>query len=426
MINELLQRIENSPTAFHAAREIKSTLLSAGFSELSESESWSLEKGGSYFTVRGDSSVVAFQIPKTSVQGYQIAAAHLDSPAFRLKPNAVLTGAYLRLATERYGGMQLESFLDRPLSLAGRVCFRENERILSRLFDLGDRSFVIPSVAMHLSRTSEKTALAPHIDMNLLYGEAGDENTLLSDIAESIGCKSEDILSHDTYLYVRESGKTAGRKGEYILSPRLDDLMCVYPLLTGFLKASEAPKALPVLALFDREEVGSGSPAGAESDLLPSILSRISSALGIEHAVALRKSFLLSADNAHALHPNRPELSDKENAPLLNGGIVIKENANGRYITDSVSFAYVAALCQACRVPTQAYANRSDIPGGSTLGNLLQRHLSVAGADIGLAQLAMHAAVETAGARDVAYLETLAACFFSEAFSPEKDGSISL
>ncbi len=422
MTEDLLRFIANSPTAFHAVENIASILRASGYTLLSEGEPFRLSRGGKYFVTRGGRSLVAFRIPASDFTGYQIAAAHLDSPTFRLKPCPTLTGDLLRLSTERYGGMNLASFCDRPLGLAGRAVLRTEAGLVSRLFDLCPLTVVIPSVAMHLTRTSENKPLSPAVDMQILYGkgeptsDGGD--IFLRDLAQALGCDSGDILSHETYAYVKESGRTFGRNGEFLLSPRLDDLMCAYPLFTGFLSAP-AGESLPVLALFDAEEIGSGTHSGADSDFLISVLARIARALNLrEPEEKLAHSFLLSADNAHARHPNHPELSDPGNAPALNAGIVLKYNAGGRYITDAVGGGYIKALCDKTAIPSTTYSNRSDIPGGSTLGHILLSHLSLTGADIGLAQLAMHAAVEAAGAEDAAHLASLAKVYFSDSFRP--------
>ncbi len=428
MVERLLSFIEKSPTAFHAASEIASLLHASGFSELCEGEGWSLRAGGRYFVRRNQASLIAFTVTDPDFNGFMLMASHLDSPTFKLKPSHEVTGDYVRLSTERYGGMNPASFLDRPLSLAGRVLVRRTGGVESRLFDFAEPICLIPSVAGHLLRGSEKGELNPAIDLLPLYGMRGEAGELLSAVAERLSVDADDILSHDIYLYNAEGGCRFGKNREFIASPRLDDLLCAYPILCGFLEA-EASDAIPVAAFFDSEEVGSLTRQGAESSFLSDTLLRINEALSgdmNDYRCRLANSFLLSADNAHALHPNRPECSDRENAPRLNGGVVLKTNACMRYTTDAVSGGLFTELCRRSDIPIQHYANREGILGGATLGHLALRQTSILAADIGLAQLAMHAAYESAGALDAVYLARAATVFFESSLHILKDGKYEL
>lgn len=410
--SELLDFIYSSPTAFHTVENAKMRLIEDGYTELFESETWMLEAGERYFVTRSDSSLIAFRIPDEDFDGYQIVASHTDSPSFKLKHSFELCDKnYLRLSADRYGGPVLSSWLDRPLAVAGRLTVREGTRVVSRLVET-DSIALIPSLAPHVN-PSKDAPLSLNTDMVALFGEAEDSGKLLSILADIAGVEAEDILSHDLYLVNREKGCVWG--DAFISSPRLDDLQCVFASLTGFLLSSDEVN-VPVFAIFDREEVGSGSENGGGSMFLPSVLERISASMGkfkAEHLRLLSNSFLISADNAHGVHPNHPEVSDQGNKGYLNSGIGIKHNAMGRYVTNAESDAIVKALCKMSEIPYFDYTNRSDMAGGSTLGHILQSHLSVSAVDIGLPQLAMHSSFETAGARDTEYAHRLFMTFYS-------------
>ncbi len=429
MTEQLLRFISRCPNAYFAAAHTAKALLSAGFTELHEHEKWNLLPGGQYFVRRNDSSLIAFMIPEFDFDGYAIVAAHLDSPALKLKPKPEQNGAYLLLPTERYGGMNLNTWFDRPLSVAGRVVVRTENGVESRLCDLGRDAALIPSVAIHQCRNvNDGVAVNAAVDMKALFGDGTGDGHLLSEIAEAAEVDETEILDYDLLLYNRMEGTHFGVDNEFIAAPRLDDLECAYAALTAFLR-SRPDSAASVLALFDSEEVGSATRQGADSTFLCDVLSRISevfSELASDHARFLAGSFMLSADNAHALHPNHPELSDKDAAPKLNGGIVIKYNAQSRYTTDALSAAVFKEICRRNDIPVQTYANRSDMPGGSTLGNVSATQLSIPTVDIGLAQLAMHSSYETAGARDLDYLIRAFAAFYSGGVHAVRDGKYTL
>ena len=429
MTEQLLRFISRCPNAFFAAAQTAKALVSADFTELHEQEKWNLLPGGQYFVRRNDSSVIAFMIPEMSFDGYAIVAAHLDSPALKLKPTPEKRSAYLTLPTERYGGMNLQSWLDRPLSVAGRVVVRTETGVETRLCDLGRDATLIPSVAIHQCRNlNDGFTLNPAVDLNALFGDKGEAGHLLSEIAEAAEVEEGEILDCDLYLYNRMEGTHFGADNEFIAAPRLDDLECVYAALTAFLRARPADM-LPVLALFDSEEIGSATRQGADSGFLADVLSRISESLSdmpSDHMRLLANSFMLSADNAHALHPNHPELSDATSAPRMNGGIVIKYNANNRYTTTALSAAVFKELCRRNDIPVQEYAARSDLPCGSTLGSISGTQLSIPSVDIGLAQLAMHSAYETAGAKDLDYMIRAILAFYSTGIHAVRDGKYEL
>ena len=334
-----------------------------------------------------------------------MAAAHTDSPTFKIKHNPEKkSGPYVQLSTEKYGGMLMGTWFDRPLSVAGRVVTAKDGRLETKLVDVDRDLAVIPSVAIHMNRAANDVfKLMANVDTLPLYGMQESSNSFRSVVAEAAGVKEDEVLGEDLSLYVRTRGTCFGAKNEFLLAPRLDDLGCVFGLLEGFLSA-EASGSVPVFCAFDNEEVGSETKQGAASSLLSDTLRRIALALGMNEEGYLRmlaQSFLVSADNAHGVHPNHPEYADMTNTPRLNGGVVIKFNANQRYTTDGVSCALFTAVCREAGAPVQVYANRSDMPGGSTLGSIATTKVSVPSVDIGLAQLAMHSCVETAGADDL-------------------------
>ncbi len=419
----MLRFIKKSPTSFHAAANLARVFDENGFRRLKETEEWKLKPGRAYYVTRNDSALMAFRIPEEgSPLGFHITAAHGDSPAFKIKesPEMVAEQAYRKLNTEKYGGMILSSWLDRPLSLAGRVVVKVESGTETRLVNIREDLMVIPSVAIHMSRDVAKGGeYNPQTDMLPIYGEweeEGEENPLMARVAREAGVKPEDILGHDLFLYVREKGRILGENGVFVHSSRLDDLQCVYTSARGLLE-SRPERHISVCAVFDNEEVGSGTKQGADSTFLEDTLWRIAESLELNRSKFLQLiagSFLISADNAHAVHPNHPEKADPTNRPRLNGGIVIKFHGSQKYATDAVSAAEVRLLCREAGVPCQTYANRSDIPGGSTLGNISTSHVSVSSADIGLPQLAMHSAVETAGVKDTKYAVDLFRVFFSK------------
>ena len=422
----LLAFLDASPSCYHAVENLKAELLEKGYEQLWEARPWRLAEGGRYLAVRGDSSLIAFRVPRRDLAGFMIAAGHSDSPTFKIRETAEVpsAGGCVRLSVEPYGGMVMRSWLDRPLSAAGRVMVREGGRIVPRMVDIDRDLLVIPSVAIHMDREVNKgTALRANTDMLPLLG-MGEPGAFRRLVAESAGAAEADLLSMDLFLYPRTKGTVLGADGEFVASPRLDDLQCVFSCLQGFL-AAEKSESVPVLAVFNNEEVGSGTMQGADSTFLTDVLERIAGALGRtgeEYRAALANTFLVSADNAHAVHPAHPEYADAGEAPVLNGGVVIKYNAGQRYTTDAASAAVFRQVCEAAGVPVQRYSNRADLPGGSTLGNISTAHLSVYSVDIGLPQLAMHAAYEVAGARDTADLARAMTVYFGRSFRALPEG----
>ena len=452
MTKELKKFLDESPVGLYAAANIRRMLLENGYTECQEGSEWRLVPGGRYFVMRNGSAVIAFQIPKEgSWAGFQIAASHLDSPTFRIKSNAeiVVENRYVTLNVEKYGGMLLAPWLDRPLSAAGRVLVRTEDGIETRLVNIDRDLMIIPNVAIHMNReinngykwdmkqdlrpllagVQAPDAANPEAAVPAADKSTEDIGTIFRRlVAEEVGASPEDVLDTDLYLYNREKASVIGLNGEFISSGRLDDLQCAFGTLKGFL-AARPEKSIAVYCAFDNEEVGSMTKQGADSSFLRCILERISAALGRSRGgfmASLSSSFMISADNAHAVHPNHPELEDPSHRPVPNGGIVIKYSANQKYTTDAVSGAVMKEICRKAGVPVQIFYNRSDLPGGSTLGNISTTQLSINTVDIGLAQLAMHSAYETAGVKDTEYLARASAVFFSGAVTGTGDGSCRL
>ena len=408
-VDGLLAYIGRSPSPFHAIEAAKNMLVQAGFVEVSEKEKWELEKGGSYFVTRNDSAIIAFRIPEAGVKGFHMVASHGDSPSFKIKEQAELTceQAYTKLNVEKYGGMIMSSWFDRPLSVAGRVYVNTPEGIRKRLICFDEDLMVIPSLAIHMNREMNNgVKYSAQTDMCPLVSTCADKTLFCKMLAEKAGVTAEEILGHDLYLYTRQPGLVLGSEKDMLLSPRLDDLECAYGSIQAMIE-SKPEQFVNVCAVLDNEEVGSSTRQGADSDFLYNTLKRIVYSFGGKeesYMQAIAESFLISADNAHAVHPNHPEKADPTNRPVLNGGIVIKYSGNQKYTSDAFTGSVMKKLCMDAEVPYQIYYNHSDVQGGSTLGNISTAHVSVASVDIGLPQLAMHSAVETAGAKDVEYL----------------------
>ena len=428
ILKNLMDFLDSSVTMFHAINECEKVLQRSGFTYLPENEKWNINKG-KYYTKRNSSSLIAFDIAEGDYR-FQISAAHSDSPTFKLKDRPVIeANGYLKLNVEGYGGMINATWLDKPLTLAGRVMVNTDKGIETRLLHIDRDLLIIPNVPIHFNREINKGfAFNNQVDM-LPILSAGNlkEDNFDNILAKELGIEAEAILAKDLYLVNRQKAAIIGFDNELISSGRLDDLECVYTSLRGFVEA-ENKNHINVFAVFDNEEVGSVTKQGAMSTFLASILDRVNTALGKskeEYYRAIAKSILISCDNAHAVHPNHPELFDVKNRPVLNQGIAIKESANQKYTTDAFSRAILKKILEKKNIPYQTFANRSDIAGGSTLGNLSNTVVSMNAVDIGLPQLAMHSAYETAGAKDVGYaFETLKAFF--EANIDIKDDKVAI
>ena len=418
-IEALIDFLDNAHSVFHAVAGLEKVLLDAGYQALNEWDAWDLIPGGKYYLKRNDSAILAFRIPQGNPKCFLLSASHADRPCFKVKENGELKGAYTRLAVERYGGMLISPWLDRPLSVAGRVMVETESGIESRLVDIDRDLLLIPNVAIHMNRqANDGYKWNPAVDTLPLMGSKEATGKFQTILEEAAGGK---ILGHDLYLYIRQKASVWGLEEEYISSAALDDLECAWCCTQGFLNAAES-SAIPVLSVFDSEEVGSSSLQGAASDLLEVTLQRICSCLNLPLPQMLAQSFMVSADNAHAIHPNHPELADAANAPVMGKGVVLKYNANQRYTSDGVSAAIFRKVCSKAEVPVQTYCNRADLPGGSTLGNISLAHVSVPSVDIGLPQLAMHSCYETAAISDAIALENAMAAYYGAALERTASG----
>ncbi len=427
----LLDFLDRSPNAFYAVANMKKILAQNGFSELYEGQDWRLEAGGSYYVTRNDSALIAFRLPEADFSGFQIMASHCDSPVFKLKcePELEVDQHYVKLNVEKYGGMLCAPWLDRPLSVAGRIVLETGDGIETRLVNLDRDLLIIPNLAIHMNRqANDGYSYNAQLDLLPLYGDIDAKGSFRKQVAEAAGVKEDQILDMDLFLYNRMKGTVLGANGEYIASGRLDDLQCAFASLQGLLM-SKPQQSAAVHCVYDNEEVGSGTKQGAASTFLKDVLMRIHRAFGRDrtaYLAGLPHSFMVSADNAHAVHPNHKELADPSNRPYMNHGIVIKYSANQKYTTDAVSGAIFRKICRAAGVPVQTFANRSDMAGGSTLGNISNAQVALNTVDIGLPQLAMHSPYETAGAKDTAYLIEAARVFFSSSIESRGSGNYRL
>lgn len=434
--HDFIDFAEKNPTPFHVIDAIKEEALMHKAVLLRENKQWDIKPGKTYITKRNGSSAIMWRVPKKRVTGFNIVAVHTDSPALKLKgmKSEISDGPYLKLNVECYGGLLMSTWFDRPLSLAGRVLVKEGKGIQEKLINIDRDLLIIPSVAIHMNRDANKGInYNPQIDLLPLMGlvsEGGKssknktESKLEEIIAHTAGTDPKSILSCDLFVYNRTPGTIWGSDKEFFSVQHIDDLQCSYGAFRGFMdaKLDDNQTSMPMLVLFDNEEVGSGTKQGADSTFLKDVIENISEALNMgkqELNAVVAGSLMISADNAHAVHPNHPEHHDPQNRPVINKGIVIKYAANQHYTTDGVSAALFKEICNISNVPFQEYYNRSDSPGGSTLGNIVTAHLGLNAVDIGLPQLAMHSCYETAGVKDTAFLAKALKTFFSKTIVPE-------
>ena len=414
-IDRLFSFIGKSPSPYHAVDTAAGILAGKGFTELREGTPFAIRRGGRYYIKRAGTALIAFIVP-SDPRSFSIIAAHTDSPCFKVKtdPEHSAGGLYTVLDTEGYGGMLMSPWFDRPLSIAGRIAYREGNAIRTALYDAGRPLVLIPSLAIHMDRkANEGVALSIQKDMMPLFSEGTGKGSLMRLIEKETGITG--ILGDDLYVYSASEPAIWGADGEFFSAPRIDDLMCAWGAVSALSEAAE-PSSIAMAALFSSEETGSGSVSGALSDFLPSVMSRLMDSLGMDSedkAIAISSSFMLSADNGHAVHPAHLDKADPESHPVLNGGVLLKYSAQNKYMTDGETGAYVKMLCQDSGIPFQIFHNHSDIPGGSTLGNLAVEKVSVRGADIGVAQLAMHSPYETAGVRDADHLLRFFSAFYA-------------
>lgn len=410
---KLLGFIDASPVNFLAVRNVCNTLLDNGFVQLHAEEALK-DLPDKFFITKNNSAVFAFHLGRQSMAdaGFRIIAAHSDSPTFRIKPNAEMVGegGLLRLNTEAYGGAILNTWFDRPLSLAGRVILRSADALnpQTRLLNIKRPLLVIPNLAIHFNRqVNDGVKLSKQKDMLPILGYVNDrleaDGLLVRLIANELQIEKEQIIDFDLYLYDTTPACLVGLNNEFISSGRLDDLSMVHAGMEAMIAESAKPEATKVLAIFDNEETGSGTKQGAGSNFLMSLIQRIVLAQGgslDDYYRSVEKAFMVSADNAHGFHPNYAEKYDPTNHALLGGGPVIKINAAQKYATDAMSAAVFQQICERAGVPCQRFVNSSDIAGGSTLGNILTSSIAINGVDMGNPVLAMHSVRELASAAD--------------------------
>lgn len=426
-IHDLMKFLDNSPVNFLAAEEITHRLDNAGYMRLDPAKEWNLKKDGRYYIVKNHSAVIAFELsaPEPNA-GYKIITAHSDSPCFRVKPHGEINceNSIVKLNTEVYGGPILYTWFDRPLSLAGRVMLRSKNPLKpeTRLVRFKRPLLTIPHLAIHFNRgVNDGNPLSKQKDMlpviAIVNGQLQRDNLLLNLLATELGVLTSEILDFDLSLYDTTPACLVGLNNEFITSGRLDDLSMAHAALTAILAAPKDTKMNRIMAIFDNEETGSGTKQGAASPLLMNLLRRINECQGgneQDYQRAIAQSFMISADNGHALHPNYPEKQDPTNHPALGGGPVIKINANCKYMTDADSAAVFRSVCERAGVPVQYFVNHSDVAGGSTLGNILTSQIDLRGVDMGAAIWAMHSVRETGAVADVDFIIRA----FTEFYSP--------
>lgn len=426
LAQKLIEFIFKSPTSYHVVYHTEKELILNGFKRLSPEDTWQIEQGGKYYVTQNHSSIFAFEIGNGDIsEGIKLICAHSDSPTLRIKPNAeiITEGIYLKLNTEVYGSPILSTWTDRPLSIAGRVMLRSSNPLKPemRLINFNRPLLVIPNIAIHLNPVSigqsnlsgKQKDMLPIISM--INETCEKENYLVKLIAKELEVHPEDILDLDLNLYEYAKGCLFGTNQEFISCGRLDDLAMAYTGLKALLDSHPCNQT-KFFAIFDNEEVGSNSKQGAASPILRSIIERLVFGLGKSQEDLYRcihNSFMISADMAHALHPNHVEKHDPSNHPILNGGPVIKYNANLKYITDCDSASVFMNICQMAGVPFQQFVNHSDMNGGATLGCILLSQMAMRGVDIGNPMWGMHSIRETAGVSDLSYILKTFTCFYN-------------
>ena len=416
-MKQFFEFLNKSVNEYLACSNICKILKEQGFEYLDPASKWNLKNGGNYFTTKDQSSVIDFKMgQKLDSKSFNIVSSHLDSPNLKIKPNGIITKPnYTSLNTEVYGGPILSTWLDRPLSIAGRVFVKTESGIKAELINIDEDLLIIPNVCIHLKKDND---INPQRDLLPLAGLTKYES--VNEILEhKLGINKDTIMSYDLSVYNRDQAKLVGVDKELFVSPRIDNLECAYTSLQAFLNSNNDSK-INVYASFNNEEVGSTTKQGAASTFLKEVLTRIVGNTE-EYYQALANSFLVSADNAHAVHPNRGDLADPTNQVFMNKGIVIKHNANQRYTTDALSNAYFQLVCANAHAKYQHYTNRSDQRGGSTLGSISSTQVSIPSVDIGLAQLAMHSSLETAGVEDFNEMIKALTSFYNANFKVEND-----
>lgn len=428
--DELIAFLNESHNEYLAANAIRNILRKSGFKEIKENETWNLKENSKYFFLRNGNSLVAFVTPyklNKSDFYYKIISSHLDSPALKLKENpAVCTNFYEKWKVEVYGGLINSTYVDRPLGLAGRLIVKTKNGLETRIVDTKKAVAIIPNVAIHQNRNINNGFIYnPQVDLLPLAG-TGDKAHYFDEIISSFLKDDEELVSYDLYLYNFDKAQYVGFNDDLICGQKEDDLSSAFLSLKALVdsETNYNESGIKIAAFFNNEETGSLSFSGADSDLLKSTLRRIALSFNVkesEYFAAIKKSFVLSADNGHAIHPNHPEMSDDKNLCLLNKGILLKFNSNMAYTSDAFTSAFVKTLCKENNIPYQVFFNRSDVRGGSTLGNISISQESILTADIGMPQLAMHSSFETIGSEDTKHMFNLMSSFYKTVFKIDND-----
>lgn len=417
--------LDKSVSPYHAVEECKKQLEESGFEELRLEERWEIKAGGKYFVSPYPSMAIAITVGdlKAGETVLRIGMAHTDQPMMKIKPNAEMTQKkYMKLNAEKYGGLILNTWLDRPLGISGKVVLKSGQVFKPevRFFDSKRPVLVIPNLAIHMNRdVNQGVALNPQTHMLPLFGLAGeemDEHYFTQYIAKELGVKAEDILDYDLFAYNYEKSQKVGVEEELLLAPRIDNLASVYALLEG-IKCSDPKNNIHIAGFFDHEEVGSRSKQGADSSLLSMVIERIMEASHLDRQAfmqAIAGGFMLSVDGAHALHPNYAEKNDPTTMTLLGDGVVIKQSGTQRYLSDSEATGILMQLCEKNKIPFQKQINRSDVMGGQTLGPIANAYLPMMGEDLGICMLAMHSSMETASCADCEALVAFAKAYYQE------------
>ncbi|MBO5096007.1 MAG: M18 family aminopeptidase [Bacilli bacterium] len=418
--SKLFEFINESTCSFTCVNFLKNKLLENGFNELYENEEWEL-KSGKYFVTRNDASIIAFNIGKNYSTSFNIVCAHSDTPGFNLKPKSeIYEYNYLKLNVMPYGGILNYGWMDRPLSLSGRVIYKEGNSYIKKIIDLEEPVCVIPSEAIHQNDSANTNLdLNTQIDMIPIISLKDEKDIIKNLLKETLNLKSLSMIcDYDLFLYSKDIPMFIGKNKEMILSPRIDDLSCTYANYKSFMESSNENN-INVMCIFNSEEIGSMTKEGADSSFLIDILKRICACLKIDVSIALRNSLIVSADNSHAVHPNHPTKSDVSNQGYLNEGIlIVREQMT---TTDSISSSIFKEICKKAKVPYQDYSSRNDMSTGSTLSGLSIKHVSIDSIDVGIAQLAMHSANECCGADDIYYLYKAFKKFYEVSIERELD-----
>lgn len=412
LINDLVDFLNKSHSEYNACNNIKNILLENNFIELNEGDNFEVERGKNYFLTRNDSSIVAFKIPAMLRRfDFTIMASHLDSPCLKIKmDNGVRSYGYHKLNVEVYGGLITSTWLDKPLSIAGRIFYKNNDKVETKIIDIDKPVLIIPNVCIHFNRNINNGFIYnPEVDLKPIMSLGEENNSIMKLLCSYTSLKEEDVISYDLNVYNYEKSMVGGINNEFLISPKIDNLESAYLSLRSFLDSGETEN-IKVYVSFDNEEIGSETYGGADGDFLKNTLKRISNSLGFSENnfyAALANSFLVSIDNGHAVHPNHPELSDPNNLVYLNKGPIIKFNSNMAYMSDAYTSSLVVDVCKKNNIPYQFFYNKSDVRGGSTLGALSTSQIGIKTCDIGCAQLSMHSSYETAGTKDVDYMYEL-------------------